>query len=77
MTAKESKFEISKSAENVDGHCAVLSSEREGTPGRHEPQLCRHKPSRFAEPTEPPPYSKPAFVLKYCFPKTIFFEKVA
>ena len=60
MTAKESKFEISKSAENVDGHCAVLSSEREGTPGRHEPQLCRHKPPKFARDTEPP-LCRPSF----------------
>ena len=27
---------------------------REGTPGRHEPSLCRHEPPRFARQTEPP-----------------------
>jgi len=27
---------------------AVSSWMREGTPGRHEPLLCRHKPPRFA-----------------------------
>ena len=27
---------------------------REGTTGRHDPQLCRHEPPRFAMQTEPP-----------------------
>ena len=31
----------------------VLPPTREGTPGRHEPPLCRHEPPRFARQTEP------------------------
>ena len=31
----------------------IISVIREGTPGRHEPQLCRHEPPRFARQTEP------------------------
>ena len=27
---------------------------REGTPGRHEPPLCRHEPPRVAWKTKPP-----------------------
>ena len=33
-----------------------LFAGREGTPGRHEPPLCRHEPPRFARQTEPPIY---------------------
>ena len=30
------------------------SSTREGTPGRHEPPLCRHEPPRVVRQTKPP-----------------------
>ena len=39
-------------------HINFMCSSKEETRGRHEPLPCRHKPLRFARPTEPPPCNK-------------------
>ena len=49
------------------------STRREGTPRRHEPQLCRHESPRFARQTKPPLYNKRSppptqhRFLKFCY----------
>ena len=42
-----------------------------GTPGRHEPSLCRHKPPRFAKQAKPQLYSNQhAQYIKMCLCNT-------
>ena len=50
---------------------------REGTPGRHEPPLCRHEPPRVAKQTKPPLCSNEhAQNIKMCLCNTGGFIKL-
>ena len=47
---------------------------REGTPGRHEPPLCRIEPARFSLQTEPP-LCRPS--LRYAYREAVLCSKRA